>query len=106
MEMQGTWVASEEVSGAIFEATVAESRGVRLWSDDDSEETATKRAVGFITLLLLSDPGLDEAIENLWEVWNFHSERTALGPPDHPRSEAGHGKVVESIERPLLVIED
>jgi hypothetical protein len=106
MEMQGTWAMSEEPGGAVFEATVAESRGVRLWSEGDSEETAAKRAVGFITLLLLPDPGLDEAIENLWEVWNFHSERAALGPPAHPQSELGQGKVVESIERPLLVVED
>lgn len=91
---------------AVFEATVAENRSVRLWSGDDSEETATKRAVGFMALLLLPPPGLDEAVEELVDVWSFHSERAALGPPEGLPTQIGQGKIVESIERPLLAIED
>lgn len=96
----------EDLCEAVFEATVADKRTVQLWSREDSQETATKRAVGFITLLLLPEPGLSEAVEELREVWNFHSERAALGPPAHLHSEIGQGRIVESVERPLLAIED
>lgn len=104
---QETWTAGDTGRcAAVFEATVAENRSVRLWSGDDSEETATKRAVGFIALLLLPPPGLDEAVEDLVDVWNFHSERAALGPPEGLPTEIRQGKIVESVERPLLAIED
>lgn len=104
---QETWAESEaELCGSVFQATVADSRGVQLWSQDDSQEMAAKRAFGFIAFLLLPEPGLDEAIEELREVWQFHSERAVLGPPECLHAEIGQGRIVESVERPLLAIED
>jgi len=103
---QERWAATEgDVRGAVLEATVADSCGVQLWSQEDSQETTAKRAVGFITLLLLPEPGLSEAVEELREVWQFHSERAALSPPEC-QAKFGHGRIVESVERPLLAIED
>jgi hypothetical protein len=104
---QETWAESEpDLCRSVFQATVADSRGVQLWSQDDSEEIAAKRAFGFIAFLLLPEPGLDEAIDELREVWQFHSERAALGPPESFHAEIGQGRIVESVERPLLAIED
>jgi hypothetical protein len=91
---------------SFFEATVADSRSFRLWSHDESEEIAAIRAVGLITLLLLPEPGLSEAVEELRDVAQFHWDQAALGAPKGFEAEVGLGRIVESVERPVLAIED
>jgi hypothetical protein len=64
------------------------------------------RIIGSMILLLLPQPGLGEAFEELHDVWAFHCERAELGPPTPPNSTPWRGRVVETVERPALAIED
>lgn len=64
------------------------------------------RMAGSVILLLLPEPGLDEALESLREVWEFRSEQLELGPPAPLQEDLVESRVIESSERSLLTIED
>lgn len=64
------------------------------------------RLVGSMILFRLSEESLEEAFVGLWDAWTFEQEQLALGPPIPLRSEVADAQIVESVERPILVIDE
>jgi hypothetical protein len=57
-------------------------------------------------IMLLPHEGLVEALSDLKDTWDFQCERAELGPPTPPSVEVMTGRIVQSVERPPLGIED
>jgi hypothetical protein len=106
-QQRATWQPADDQLkfGSIFEATVGSAHGLHFWSGDESDETTVMRLAGSLILLLLPQPGLVEAFGELRDVWEFHCEQLALGAPTPSNEKIGNGRIVESVERPVLAVE-
>jgi len=90
---------------AFFEATLGDDRGLVFWATQPEEE-AWKRAIGCALMFALPTTGLDEALQTLVEIREFHVGSLVVGlPPGRPSIQRGVGTAVGSRDRAPFVLE-
>lgn len=90
---------------AFFEATIGDERGLFFWANQPKEE-AWKQAVGCALIFALPAVGLDEALQSLWEIREFHIGSPMVGlPAAQPTLKRSVGTAVGSRDRAPFVLE-
>ncbi len=76
------------------------------WQSDGTRSgwATPKRLFARTILLQLPEEGLDEAIEALSDIYSYYDEMLQLEPPEPPVTLTSKGRVVETAERPDLII--
>jgi hypothetical protein len=106
LHWRASWPTTVGSQPAFFEATIGDESGLFFWASEPKEDTK-KRILGCALLLSLPVKGLDEALESLWEVREFHIGAITAGfSPGELVTERGVGKSVASQDRPPFIFQD
>ena len=63
-----------------------------------------KRFLGCVILSNMPDTGVDEAVSQLWEAYEFHSETLSLGTPKVEAAHPSVGRIGPKLPPPEIVL--
>lgn len=101
------WLSIEDIDAvqAVVQGTVNSPWQELSFTFTGEGVNALKRSIGCSIIWAIPDEGIDEALNNLVNIYSFAIESASLRlapPPSEIRG--GRGKVIASSERPDLVI--
>lgn len=67
-------------------------------------ETALERFIGCIMLGIMPNQGVEEALNSLWEMFNYYSEEPLYSERSQVKPQTVSGTIVDKKKRPDLII--
>ncbi len=97
-------IAPEQAGSAVLYATVnSPGQALSLWAEGHGEE-AFKRLLGIAIISVMPEPGLEEALFSLRDIFEFRSHAYRPSLPESTRGRRTKGKVARTSQRPDLVL--
>jgi len=98
-------VAFDDVTATFSGEVSVQGEQTTTFSADAQGYKAVVRAVGCFLIASMPDDGLEEAIENLSDVYQYWREQSTLPSPES-RTKVLAGVVESKSERPSILISD